>query len=372
VKRSWLGLASSLLALGLLLGGGACNTAGLTGPTPGASGGLDPEAIGADGGEGPRDGGRDAIVELDGGVIPTTSDVTIQVQPTDSGQQLLAAIAGAQKSVHMTMYLLTNNAVIQALGNLKSAGRDVKVVLNQTFPQGGNANQSAYNELQQLGVEVRWAPPGYQYTHAKTIIIDGEKVVIMTMNLTQTSASSNREYIATDYDPDDVADAETMFMGDFNNQSTFVNGKLVVSPQNASPVDARTRLKALIDSAATTLDVESQTLSDTALVDAIIAAHQGNVQVRVVLSNTFEPTDAQQAAMTKLKENGVPLVGVGDPMIHAKAIVADGKRAFVGSHNLTSNALFNNREIGVITDAPAEVKKVRDTIAADFAIGTPP
>ena len=33
-------------------------------------------------------------------------------------------------------------------------------------------------------------------------------------------------------------------------------------------------------------------------------------------------------------------------------------------------ALFQNREIGVVTDAPAEATKVRDVIAKDFAAGT--
>jgi phosphatidylserine/phosphatidylglycerophosphate/cardiolipin synthase-like enzyme len=217
---------------------------------------------------------------------------------------------------------------------------------------------------------VVYAPSAYTFTHAKTVIIDNAKVLIMTMNLTQTSAKDNREYIATDSDPADVADCETLFAADYAGQSVKVNGKLIVSPQAASPIDPRARLKALIDSAKTSLDVEVQSLSDDTLTEAIILAHKAKVAVRVVLEGGNEVTPGQMDDITKLKAAGVPLVGVTAPYIHAKAIVVDNQKVFVGSQNFTPTALLQNREIGVVTDAPAEVTKVRDVIAKDFAAGT--
>jgi cardiolipin synthase A/B len=150
-----------------------------------------------------------------------------------------------------------------------------------------------------------------------------------------------------------------------------VNGKLVVSPELAQPVNARSRLKALIDSAKTSLDVEVQALSDTALTDAIILAHKDKVQVRVVLSGEPGQSPTELAMIAKLKAAGVPLRGVLDPYIHAKTVVVDGAKVFVGSQNFTPTALSQNREIGLVTDAPAEAKKVQDVIAKDFQAGTP-
>jgi phosphatidylserine/phosphatidylglycerophosphate/cardiolipin synthase-like enzyme len=366
-RLAWAVLGAASLAI-------ACNTAELKqGGTPGSSGSGDPsEQPGDDGGA--TDGGRDPIADLDGGVIPTSSNVTIQVQPTDSGYAVLNAIRGAKKSVHMEMYLLTNNQIISALGTLKAAGVDVKVVLNQNFPPNGGSNTSAYNSLKSKGVDVRWAPAAYQFTHAKSVIIDGEKLLVMTMNLTETSAKDNREYIATDADPQDVADAETIFDGDFNDRATNVNGKLVFSPQNTSKIDARARLKALIDSAKASVDVEVQSLSDAALTDALIAAKKANVNVRVVVAGgpDISDTPAETDAINKLKAAGVPIVAVTTPYIHAKTIVVDGNKAFVGSQNFTPTALFNNREVGVVTDAASEVAKVAAVIAQDFAAGSPP
>jgi cardiolipin synthase len=346
----------------------ACSTASLTNaPTSGSSSG-DPLDDGGSSGT-VVDPNRDPSKDLDGGTLPVTSAVTIQVMPSDNGAAVLAAIKGATKSVHMTMYLLSDNAVIDALSTLKNNGKEVKVILNQNFPSNGGSNATTYATLQGNGVDVVYAPPGYTYTHAKTVLIDGTKLLVMTMNLTYSSPSSNREYIATVTDPADVAEAEAIFQADYANKSTLSTGKLLVSPRNSVVIDARTRLIALIDSATKTLDVEGETLSDDPTVAAIIAAKQAGVAVRVVI-DAQTGTTAQQDSVAQLKAAGVPLVALGTPNVHAKAIVADGKLAYVGSMNFTANSLNDNREIGIITDTATEVAKVQSTIAKDFAAGS--
>ncbi len=363
VSRSWW-FPFALAALAA-----ACSSADLTPASvvPSTSGGP---GVGVEDGDDagalpPIDGGRDE----EDGVAPLamSSGVTIQVQPTDSGAALLSAIRGAKKSVHMTIYLLTSDDVIGALGDLKQAGKDVKVVLNKNFPTNTNENQSAYTALKNRGVQVQWAPPSYSFTHAKTILIDSEKALIMTMNLTYSSPKTNREYIATDTDPQDVADLETIFAADFTNKAVSVPSKLVISPNGGNTLhSARSHLKQLIDSAKTSLDVEAQSLSDETVVDAIVLAHQANVKVRVVLDAQTLNTPGQTSALAKLKQYGVPVRGLKNPDMHAKAIVVDEERTFVGSQNMTPTALEQNREIGVLTDAKSEAVKVRQVIATDF------
>ena len=367
----WLALVVPAVVAVFVTSAGACSTAELKDPgssSGNTSGGPDPDDSGV-----PVvvEGGRDPSADLEGGVIPKSINVTIQVEPTDNGAAVEAAIRAAKTSVHMTMYLLTDPKVMDALGDLKDAGKDVKVVLNKTFPPNGGDNSPAYATLKGRGVNVVYAPAAYTFTHEKAVIIDNAKVLIMTMNLTQTN--DNREFIATDGDTADVADAEKLFAADFaGNSVTVASSKLVMSPPAASPVDARSRLIALVDSAKTSLDVEVQSLSDTALTDAIIRAHQAKVAVRVVISGAPGASAGEQAATAKLKAAGVPIKGVVVPYIHAKAIVVDGATVFVGSQNFTLTALVANRELGVVTDAPAEVAKVDAIIAQDFAAGTTP
>jgi cardiolipin synthase A/B len=350
----------------------ACNTASLKQPGPGEvpaeetpeeEAGTSPSLDGAT-----RDPGAQ-----DAGAVPISKGVTVQVQPSDNAAALIAAMRGATKSVHVVMYLLSSDEFINALIDQHKAGRDVKVILNQNFPPGGGDNARAFSRLSAQGVPVVWAPAGYTYTHAKMLIIDAARIIVMTMNMTFTSASTNREFIATDPDADDVADAEKIFEGDYTNTSTAVTGKLVLSPRNTSLVDARARLKALIDGARTSVDVEVQSLSDFTLVDALILAHQAGLKVRVVLDGkTTGNTTSQSDALAKLKQYGVPTRLVSSLDIHAKAIVADGARAFIGSQNFTPTGLLNNREVGVVFDGPAEVAKVSTVIGQDFDKGVAP
>lgn len=206
---------------------------GTGGGAGGGTGGGSAGGAGGGGSAGGGAGGGTAGGGAGGGTATTTSNATIIVEPSDNGSALLQAIQGARSSVHMTMYILTNTGVINALIAQKNAGRDVKVLLNQSFPGGQGSNQTVFNQLQTAGVAVRWAPANFTYTHEKAVIVDGATAWIMTMNVAQSTASSNREYLAVDRDPADVADAEAIFTADWNGTAWTPSGKLVVAPVNA-------------------------------------------------------------------------------------------------------------------------------------------
>lgn len=185
----------------------------------------------------------------------------------------------------------------------------------------------------------------------------------MTMNL-ETSSSTNREYLAIDTAAADVAEAEAIFAADFANTPITPTGSLLVSPVNARPT-----LLTLIQSAKKTLDLEGEELSDTKVVLALLAAKQAGVVVRVVLADNT-PSASQATAVTQLKAAGIPAVQLATPYVHAKALVVDGTRAYVGSENFTTASLQYNRELGITTTFAGSVSAVATTIAKDFAAGS--
>jgi phosphatidylserine/phosphatidylglycerophosphate/cardiolipin synthase-like enzyme len=292
-----------------------------------------------------------------------TSAVQILVEPSDNGSALVAAIANAKTSVHMTMYLLSDPSALRALEEQHRAGRDVKVVLNRNFVDRDGSNGDVFNELRGAGIAVAWAPAAVTLTHEKCVILDGQEAWIMTMNLDESAAKNNREYLAIDSDFADVREAEAIFEADFAGTPATVSGKLVVSP-----VNARAKLVALLQTAKRTIDLEGEELSDSEVVSALTKAAAEGVRIRVVLSD-MAPFAAQTTAVTVLTAAGIPVVTVSRPYIHAKAIVVDGIAAYVGSENFTAASLGYNRELGVLFDAPAAVKKVDATISGDFAVG---
>ena len=300
-------------------------------------------------------GGKDA------GPPPPPDSVQVIIEPSDNGAALLKAIQGAHTSIHMTMYLLDDSRFINALIAQSRARLDVKVMLNQAMT---TTNQTAFNQLKTGGVSVAWAPAGFSLTHEKSVLLDGTTAWVMTMNL-EVSSPKNREYLAIDTAAADVQEAEALFAADFANVPSTPTGNLLVAP-----VNARARLLALIQSATTSVDLEGEELSDYMIVNALAAAQGKGIPVRAVLANTA-PSMNQQMAVQQLKTAGVKLVSLGNPYVHAKALVVDGARAYVGSANFTGGSLQYNRELSLITNNAASVSAIARTISLDFGNGTP-
>jgi cardiolipin synthase len=364
-SRSFIVPGVVLLSL-FALGAAACGSSSATpsGEVPTAPG-PDDEAGASSGGDPTAEGGTSSgnPVGPDGAPIRGPDTVSIVVEPTDKAQALLSAIQAAKKSVHMTMYLLNDKRFINALIAQKTAGLDVKVILNKTFPMNAGTNTAAYNALQAGGVPVVWAAATFTLTHEKSVVIDGQSAWIMTMNLENTS-SQNREFLALDVDLPDVQEADALFAADFAGTPYVPSGFLLIAP-----INARDRILELIQAAKTTIDLEGEELSDYKIVNALAAAQKAGVKVHVVVADNT-PSASQTTAVAQLKTAGVAVVKVATPYIHAKAVVADGAQAYVGSENFTTGSLQYNRELGLITTNPPAVKVVGQTIAADFASGT--
>lgn len=302
--------------------------------------------------------------------VDVDSPTTLIVEPDDGEAPLLHAIQSAKSAVHVEAYMLTDQALIDALVAAKKAGRDVKVVLEQYPYLASGANDAAFSALRSGGVSVAWVQTAFQLTHSKTIVIDAGLPTgaawIMSLNLSKSAFTSNRDYAAIASDPADVAEADAVILADFGNRpDDRATRRLVVSPE-----DSRTKLTAMIDAATKTLDLEMEELSDGTLQARLAAAVQRGVAVRIVVPSSGVSTTTSQS-LAWLKANGVQIKALGNPDVHAKAMIVDGVRAYVGSINFTAASLDKNREIGVITATPATVSRLATTIAADFAKGTP-
>ncbi len=335
-------------------GSGGTNVGGSGGSAAGGTGGQAQGGSGGSGGSVPPG-------------PPETTNVRIIVEPGDNASGLLAAINGATQSIHMTMYLMTSSDIQDALIAAKHRGVEVKAVLNKTFPSSSYAdNTGSYSALSAAGIGVVWGSSSFTYTHEKCFVIDGKEAWIMTMNATASSPTSNREYLAVDDDAQDVAQAEAIFQADYQGHTYTPNGKLLVAPNNA-----RDLLLSFISTASSKVDVEGEEFSDTKIANSLAARCNSGVSVRIVLADDSSPSTSQTNAIQTVKAAGCKVVVTTSPFIHAKAIVVDGTRAYVGSENFTTGSLLYNRELGVFVNNAAEVAKIETAIGKDYANGTP-
>ena len=109
------------------------------------------------------------------------------------------------------MYLLTDGDAVQALVDARQAGLEVQVILEPHPFRADGANQDAFQRLTAAGVDVTWASARFALTHAKAIVADGKRALVMSLNLTHAGLTTNREYAIADSDPIDVGDAVAIF-----------------------------------------------------------------------------------------------------------------------------------------------------------------
>lgn len=287
------------------------------------------------------------------------------VEPDDGRQPLLDAIGSAQTSIDLAIYELTDSRVVTALES--AAGRGVTVrVLAEPMPGGHAVNARTIAALSKNGVQTRNSSPSFKLTHEKAMVVDNTSALIMSLNLVAETFADTRDAAVVDTNAADVAEIEAVFQADWNQQPVTVSDPaLVWSPNNARP-----RMLALINSATTSLDIYAEELTDHDVEAALGAAAARGVQVRLLMTDTGSHDPARSGRAHLASEGG----GVRlqeKPFVHAKVILVDGGRVFVGSENFTSESLDDNRELGLLTSDPGVVGRLSSVFDNDWQRATP-
>jgi len=288
--------------------------------------------------------------------------LALMVEPGDGYRSVDLMIAGARRSVDMSMYELADAHTQALLIADARRGVSVRVLLDRAY-HGASVNQAAFAQLHRAGVSVRWAPER-TLLHQKTVTTDDTASAILTGNLTSRYYPTTRDFAVIDRRPGSVAAITSVFAGDWRGESVrpgpAVAG-LVWSP-GATPA-----LIGLADAARRTLLVENEEMASTPVEAALEAAARRGVDVEVVL----HPGAAGDTAIDALTGAGVRVAtSPGPPLApypHAKAMVADGTTAFVGSQNFSTAGLDHNRELGLITDDPTVVGRLWRALLGDLS-----
>lgn len=289
---------------------------------------------------------------------PTPMPPSLFIEPEAGAQPVVAALRQAESSILMKMYLMTEREVIAALKDAVARGVSVRVMLEED-PYGFGNNDAVFADLQAAGVRVKWDNPTFRLTHEKSIVVDEHFALIMTLNQTHSAFTSNREYGIIDTNPDHVAEIVEVFNADWERRAATIGDPGLVW----SPVNAREKILALIDGATESLDLEQLEMQDEEVEDRLISAAQQGVRVRVLISPDME---ANEPGLERIAAGGVEVHTLTSPFVHAKVIIADGRRALVGSINISTASLDFNRELGIIVDDEVVLEALEFTFEKDW------
>jgi phosphatidylserine/phosphatidylglycerophosphate/cardiolipin synthase-like enzyme len=292
---------------------------------------------------------------------PRPIPVEVAATPEAGEAPYLAALTSAQHSIDVEIYLMGYGGILDTLKAKAAAGVKVRAILDLSKM---STNQKYYDMLVAAGAEVKWSSPSFTYQHTKMLVVDKTIAVISTGNFSKSySIDLERNFVATDRDPADLADLVSLFEADWTGQPAQMSCTRMV----ISPINSRSRILDLINSATQTLDIESMQFADYKVRDAVKARIEAGVQVRALIADVGF-VDANAAAADYLKGLGVTVKWI--PHLHTKVLVADGVRAYLGSENLSQTSLDKNREVGLIVTDDSSISPLRTTFETDWAAGT--
>lgn len=331
------------------------------------------------------------------------------------GSPLIDLIDHTQSTLEIEIYEMNSPRVIQSIRKALTRGVKVRIVKEpnpvgatcHVFEPINNSLNSACDDQKQLVVDVTNA--GGQYVpfvkpslcgdgkkncleHGKLVISDAKRAMLSTGNFNSSSlceleyapVKCNREYSYLSTDSDVVSSFRAIFEKDLEGEKYNVNDVIIPSAQSKITVSPNS-MEPLLDfirSAKKQILVENQYLKEPTINKALIEAAQDGVQVQVILASACsfgkpKPNEAKKltSIFKAFDEAGIELkmftkkikIGGRPGYMHAKAMVVDGVKAWVGSVNGSTQAITLNREFGIFFDTPADVSKLARKFKQDFA-----
>jgi phosphatidylserine/phosphatidylglycerophosphate/cardiolipin synthase-like enzyme len=290
------------------------------------------------------------------------------IEPNAGFSPVYKLIGQARHSIDLTMYELSDHTAEDDLGAAARRGVDVRVVLDG---KEKSSNRDAYDYLRSHKVQVVWSSSKFEYTHQKTLVVDGSEAVIMTANLTSRYYSTSRDFLVTDTSHADLSAIGAVFNADFGHHSiTPGDGQDLVW----SPTDSQDKLLALINGARHSLRIYSEEMGDATIEKALINAAGRGVDVQVCGENTGGEYDSDFQDLTRGGVHVSDYTSSTGFYIHGKVVEADygirgAEKVFVGSENFSSTSLNRNRELGLVTSDHTVMAAIAKDFAADYARG---
>jgi cardiolipin synthase len=289
------------------------------------------------------------------------------VMPDDGAQAVVALIDQARTQLLLKQFKLQSETVMDALRRARERGVEVRVMLNPHTSGGDRWNDEPFARLQSWGISTAWTSEAFPVTHEKSMLVDQEAALISTFNLSDKYFTETRDYGVVSRNPAVVAQVAAGFEADW--QRTFFVPELHVGLLWSS-AHSRGQMARLIDGAQSTLWIQHPKFVDAVILERIISARERGVKVRVLCGGKHGISDWDIydtfASLRVMQRFGVKVRRQKHLKLHAKLILIDGIYAQTGSMNIDRSAFDLRRELGIESDAPEVVNRLKATFEADW------
>jgi phosphatidylserine/phosphatidylglycerophosphate/cardiolipin synthase-like enzyme len=271
------------------------------------------------------------------------------IQPEAGVVPVVTGIKNARKSIHVLIFRHDRNEITRALEGAVARGVDVRALIAHTHSGSDKGLRKLELRLLAAGVTVSRTNTDFVRYHGKMMIVDERVLHVYGFNFTRLDITKSRSFGVITKNRKLVQEALKLFRADDMRQPyTATNDRLVISPENA-----RERLAAFISGARRQLLIYDPQVSDDAMLRLITQRLDAGVDVRII---------GKVEAKWKLRGEKCP-----DLRLHIRAIMRDGRRAFLGSQSLRRLELEKRREVGVIVNDKRVVRQMIAVFEQDWA-----
>lgn len=288
-------------------------------------------------------------------IVHTQRKLSLIVQPGDSFFPIVEAIDSAKRSINITIFRMDDPVIQHAL--IEAAQRGVRVrALVAANPRGWEKrNRKLLKELQKSGIETKQPSgdsPKTRY-HYKILTVDKQLSLILTFNPTRENLHYTRDYGVVMRDGKVAGELDRLFEADWVDSEFDPDES---SPLVVSPYNSRAKITELLESAEHSIHISDAKLRDYQILRLLMAKATTGVDVRILgkdryYNDVFSLLKFRQITRFKL---------------HAKSIIVDRARVFIGSMNLRYENLEKRREVGVVVDDPGIVQRMVEIFESDW------
>ena len=272
------------------------------------------------------------------------------VQPDAGMAPVVTAIKQAKKSIDVLIFRLDRLEIARALEAAVARGVRVRALTAHINRGGEKILRKLEMHLLESGVTVSRTADDLIRYHGKMMIVDGRLLHVYGFNFTAFDMEKSRSFGVITKNPKLVSEAMKLFAADFDRQP-YVSSqeRLIVSPENS-----RERLSNFIKGARKELLIYDPKATDDAM-------------LRLVEDRLASGVDVKIIGKVEAKWDKIPWERFPGKRLHVRAIIRDGRRAFVGSQSLRRIELDKRRELGVIINDQAVVNEMRAVFQSDWA-----
>jgi len=273
------------------------------------------------------------------------------VQPEDGVSPIVDAIKNAKKSIDIGIFRLDRGDIAKALKAAVDRGIPVRTLIAHTNSGGEKRLRKLEKKLLETGATVARTDDDLVRYHNKLMIVDRRELYVLGFNYTSNDIKKSRSFGVITKKKELVQEALKLFEADLQRQPYTPS----VATFLVSPLNARERLARLLKGARKHLFVYDPKLTDPLMIRILQERDRAGVDVRIL-------------GRIAKRGNGLSSAKFPGKRLHVRAIIQDGKRAFVGSQSLRKLELDGRREVGVIVKDPGIVGKLSETFEHDWAL----